>query len=91
MSYFYLDNIKENRVYEIIYNDIKYYFMKYEGIFYDVNGYDIGKLYKMNIKKKLNFEINKLKYIKYREIINFEVLNNNIIFLEIDMNQKVLY
>ena len=93
MSYFYLDNIKENRLYEILYNNIRCYLIKYKGIFYEIDGYDIkvGDFYKISLKEKVNFEIDKIKYIKYYQIINFEIIKNKIRFLELDNSQKVLY
>ena len=93
MSYFYLDNIKENRLYEILYNNIRCYLIKYKNIFYEIDEYDIkvGDFYKINLKEKVNFEIDKVKYIKYYKIINFEIIKNKIRFLKLDNSQKVLY
>jgi hypothetical protein len=93
MGYFYLNNIKEDRLYEILYNNVKCFFIKYKDIFYDIDGYDIkvGDLYKINLREKIDFEIDKIKYIKYYQIINFEIIKNKIKILKLDNSQKVLY
>lgn len=93
MSVFNLDNIKDERLYQIIYNNNKYYLIKYDNLIYEIDGYDIkvGESYKINIKENLNFEIDKIRYIKYRQIINFEVIEDKIKFFKLDKNQKVLF
>lgn len=93
MGYFYLDNIKEDRLYEILYNNIKCYFIKYEDKFYEIDGCDVkvGVFYKINLKEKINFKIDKVKFIKYYQIINFEIIKNKIRFFKLDNSQKVLY
>ena len=93
MGYFSLDNIKDGRLYQIIYNNNKYYLIKYDNLIYEIDGYniEIGESYKISIKENLNFEIDKIKYIKYRQIINFKIIKDKIKFFKLDKNQKTLY
>ena len=91
MGFFNLDNIKEGRLYKIIYNNIIYYYIKNQSKIYEIDMYNIetDRTYKIIETKKLNFEIDQLLYIKYKENMKFEINNNSLKFIKLSDNNFI--